>query len=541
VVNPAVALIEIWRGDPLVKQISDISEDVINEMIRTQPLFAEGVAGLTLKLDNQDAGLTGDIIEGDTIRVFLYRQGDASKKVFDGKVVKLGYEGDFDINDYYMRLVCEDHGEEALAPPSLPLKNYVNTGATTILNYLMGLLTRISLDATDNGSEMASSHDMELNEAGVYNALVELMGKAQTSGSAIGFDGYVDPSSKLHVFKRGNYTSSVSLTGKIYHYKKWRDTHRIRNKHTVYGAQEKTCPAILDAWCEQTASETPAQDGWTAFDTQSPYDPITISWGTTEPVLGNEYITLTPKRGTNIFQDLPSITSLDCTSWKRAAYKKLVFWIYVDYPKSKNLAEELTARLSLYAPDENNYYISNLNFGGYHLITSQKKFLQIELPFEDPCNVATSPVWQGKVGSPNWANVQKIKLYLWLDGLVTLGTPTVKLDGFHFAEARYSYTANDPTSQGLYGTRCEKPSVDDNLKSDLECQLSAEEIIARLKDPITTIEKMLVEGDNSFVVGYKQPVVIAHDSIDANFLITQIRDIMHYTKWDTELTFGMMF
>jgi len=528
ITKPAQARIEIWRGGE--KQISDISQAVIDEMVLVHPLLPMGIGGVeTLRLLNPNGLYSDSIIEFDDIKVYLWREGDTPTLRFAGKIMKPIYEGDFGDNEFYLNLICEDIAQEMLAPPALPQKKYVAASGKTILDYLVGLLGVVTLDATDDGSGMTAKHDIELNESGIYDGILDVIGKQQ-------FDAYTDPLGKLHVFARGSKTSSISLSGKIYRYVKSIDVHRIRNKLTVYGAIKKTLPTGLDDWCEQEASETPAQDGWEGWNT-SPYEPAgTFTWGTDPRMIGNECVKITDvPRGFLINQTFPAISSVDVRPWIRTNPKKLVFWLYVNYPKSKNLGEDLLSNIRIVDGD-GDYYGAWLNGLGYKRIHKQKEFIKIELPFEDPVDIQTSPVWNLINGTPNLADIQKGQLYLYLDGAVTLGSPEIRIDGFHFAERQFSDTAEDPTSQGLYGVRCAKPIVDTNLTSDAECQKRAEEELEKLKTKVVMLENLLTEGD-FFVQGYKQLVQVAQDNIDGNFLIGEVKDILRYTTWDSQLTF----
>jgi len=537
--QPALARIETWRGE--VEQIHDISQAVIDEMVIVHPLLPMGIGGVeTLRLLNPNGLYSDSIKEFDDIKVYLWREGGSENLRFAGKIMKPVFEGDFENNEFYLNLICEDVAQELLAPPALPQKKYIGATGKTILDYLVGLCGTVTLDATDNGAGMVSTHDVELNENGLYDAIIDICGKAQTSGEAIGFDAYTDPLGKLHVFARGTKTSAINLSGKIYRYIKSVDVHRVRNKLTVYGATKKTIPlssvAGLDAWCEQEASETPAQDGWITYQS-SPFQPAgTLAWGTTNRMIGNECVKITDvTRGFFIDQTFPNITSIDVRPWKRHNPTKLVFWIWLDYPKSKNAGEDLLSDIRIVDGD-GDWYGAWLNGLGYKRLHKYKDYIKIELPFEDPVDIQTSPMWNRISGTPDLTNIVKVRLYIYLDGTVTLGTPTIKIDGFHFGGIHFSYTAEDSGSQTLYGVRCAKPIVDKKLTSDAECEKKAKEVLETLKNKVVMLENLRTEGDN-FIQGYKQAVQVTQDNIDGNFLIGQVKDIVRYTKWDSELTF----
>lgn len=522
---PAHARIEIWRDGN--KEISDISEDVLEELTITRPILRNGISGAMIKIVNDDGSYTDAIKRFDDTKIFLWREGISEKEMFAGKIVATGGKGDIDLNKYTKTLTCEDYGQEMLAPPSIPFKKYSGEFGYNIIAYLVGLCPTISLDGADNGAAMMSIHELELKDSNVLTPITDLLKKGQDAFGNVGFMGYIDPDAKLHVFKKGAHSSSVDLTDKILRYTTKDDVHRVRNRQTVYGSQDKTLPTNSDLWCEYIDGKTAAERGWTA------------TYGTPEfqqngAHSGNHFVQVewSATWGNKIKQSLPDVTSVDCSPWKRQAYKKLVFYLLLECDtKLENIGN---CYVDIHAPDEWNYYRAYMNgAGGQKKIHKFKDWIEMEFPFEDPVDVDTSPTWQTKLGDPDLSNVQAVELYLSVN--VTDKLKRVKIDGFYFADASFHYTANDTASQAKYGVRCGVPITDPSLKSNVECSYVADAELARLKEEVRTIDELVVEGDYNLEVGYLQTISLPIENIDEQFYITQLKHVMRYTKWETQI------
>jgi hypothetical protein len=94
----------------------------------------------------------------------------------------------------------------------------------------------------------------------VWDLLLKIAAESDKQG-VIGFDFRTMPDGKFEFFPRGTKTSPVSLTDKIESSEYWKEIIAVRNRVTIYGAQDKSVPLNKVAW---TQSLTPADGSWMA-------------------------------------------------------------------------------------------------------------------------------------------------------------------------------------------------------------------------------------------------------------------------------------
>lgn len=130
-------------------------------------------------------------------------------------------------------------------------------------------------------------------------------------------------------------------------------------------------------------------------------------------------------------------------------------------------------------------------------------------------------------GSPSWNNIRGIRIVCSSGG-------DVYLDGLHFGTRYQRAVETNPVSIGLYGIRCSNPESDDTLNSTDECDLKALSLLEMKKSPIEAFT-LTVDGNNGFIPGYMQLVVISNDAVNAYYRILEIVHTLYGVDWMTTL------
>lgn len=377
----------------------------------------------------------------------------------------------------------------------------MGTNGRVIIKEAIAHCPRLTDEFVDVDEEIASTHDLELDEVLPFGVINEVCRKAKTLGGVIGFDARVDSAGNVHVFKRGKYISTVDLTNKIINYERSIDVHRVRNKIKVYGKAERPWSGSVskdNPWTEELTNWF--SSGISGLDEDAILGSYSIHFENTDVMagwLGRTFNSI--KIGKN-----------------RNEYKELRFHIKVSHSIGADCGE-VTIRIG---KDDSNYFVYRVN--PPKLDTWEEKTLSL--------GPDTVPI--GITGTPSWNDIAYLRFYLSFAGM---GTITIKIDALHFWGRRFEGFAQDTISIAKYGTRWNEPQVDDELTSDVECELKAKSLIDFLKDPITSL-RLQVEGDNNFVAGYRQRVIIANINLDAYFRILEIRHEVINNFWHTFLT-----
>ena len=516
--NPANCRIEIWRDD--VKEISDISERIISELITVHPLLDQGITGVqSLKIVNEDGVYTGLIHKFDEIKIFLWRQGDAEKKIFEGRIMSLGSEGSTSRNEYYITLECANHAQEILAPPELIAKLYKGISGKTILQEIVATLNKCtSTQYIDPDSDIDSTHDIEYDEIIPYNPIMQILRNAKTSGGIAGFDAYFDPDGKLHVFKRGKYTSGV--TPQVLDYKRNDDVHRIRNKITIYGATGRTYPVgNIDGMTEAVSN---TYGVWAVANWNS------IEASTEQKFIGTKSIKISanmsgsPSKTTGCWFTWDSTKRPSCF-W-RNDYQTLNFYIWLSHHYTGSLLINLMD-VTLYG-SQYEWLQKRMS------INKKEEFQLVSLPVGQMHDTEWKYTDSAYIGGFDWSALNKIEIILKMENY---HQGYYYIDAAYLSGARFRATEEDVTSQTGYEVRCAKSIVDNSLNSDQECSNRGKLEIQNLKESINLFETFIVEGNNSLIQGYKLPVVLPIDDIDTHYRMLQIKHILRYTNWKSHL------
>jgi hypothetical protein len=379
------------------------------------------------------------------------------------------------------------------------------TNGKQIIKDAVAVCSYLSDYGVDRSNAIASTHSYVFDEKTPWNVIREVADACQTSGGAVGFDGYVDPAGNLWVFARGANNSTVDLTDKILRYKIDYDTYRVKNKIKVYGACGRRFPDS-DWWTENLQT----QYLWTGSGS--------VSFATPAPV-GNYYVIINDSVNNPYWLQRPftgnnnAIITPIGIGFKTSA-KKFRFYMYREYALTK-------AVLRLLAPDTSNYF----EFDFTEQAVSNNVYLQWGL-----VEVDLALDRAVLVGNPDYGNIEYFRF------VFTRGADVspIRIDDPHLAELPYTYTAEYSTSQSLYGVRMPEPIVDDSLLSDDDCAKKAQSLLAYYKDKVTTLT-LTTFGNNGFKPGDMVHVVLSNDNIDGYFRILEITHKLQDVYWETEL------
>jgi len=192
--------------------------------------------------------------------------------------------------------------------------------------------------------------------------------------------------------------------------------------------------------------------------------------------------------------------------------------------------------LKLLCPDTSNYLVSYINRPSIEKFTidAKNQLTELTFPFEYPIDIASSATWHVSVGSPDLSDIRGIEIEFedlhdyWYPPIVY-----VAIDGFHFYGGQFTATV-DHSDGSPYGARCAVPIENTDLNSDAECETFANSELAKIEDPIETIEGVLVEGNNDFYPAYKQSIPLENGTTKT-YILAEIVDRLQGTHWDSEL------
>jgi hypothetical protein len=508
-----IALLEEYAGDtsnrvefdyvaicknPLLTPVTETLSvtDAIESLEITLPILSRGLAGAKFKLPNFNGQYTGKVKEHDIVLIWLYRTDETFTKVFGGRVSKVTYEGIAGGPQYYIYVECMDHGWELQVPPALVQKAYTNTNGKTIIKDAVAVCSYLTDYGVDQSNAIASTHSYVFDEKTPWNVIREVADACQTSGGAVGFDGYVDPAGNFWIFPRGSNNSTVDLTDKIIRYKVEYDTYRVKNKIKVYGRQAK----ILGPLDESTSN-------WSSSGT--------VSLDSGDVMEGSYSIKATRNsNGVNLRYHFSNPISCKFSG----DYKKLHLWVKVSADNFDNNAEIYVQLFE----DYNNF----IGFVKYFKTPSNGKWIELEIP------LGPGMEWLYYLGiMPNWQNINDLEVKF-MNGY-TVANLTLKLDGVRFIQ-RYSSTVENLVSEVTYGTRMPEPTVDDSLQSDAECTNKAQSLLSYYQDKVTTLT-VETFGNNAFRPGDMQSITLSNDNISGSFRILEITHTLQDVFWKTEL------
>lgn len=472
--------------------------DLLTELQITLPLLSSGVAGVNpLKFPNFDAEYTGKISPFDVVLLYLWRKGDIIKKVFGGPFVQPGTTGSGVSQEYYLQCEAVGHGHDLQVPESMFQKFIEATNGRTIIQDVLSYCS-ITDKFVDVDEEIESVHDFDFDEFLPFNVVNEVCRQAKTLGGVVGFDAYVDPAGNMHVFKRGKYVSSVSLSeAQIDFYDRSVDVLRVKNKIAIYGARQKNYPENKDL-AESTL-------GWSGPSVGIDLD---------DKKIGTLSVTAHQASGTYIWLDRTFTPAIECDCWKK--YTKFKFWLKIIIAAGN----PMLLRVWLTSPDLGDCFSKTI----YPIPHS-------DIWYEWILELGDGKGWS-KTGNPTWNNITGFRIMV---NYAVSQASDLKIDGPHFAEARFVGIVENKVSQAKYGVRCREPEIDEILASDAECAARAQSISDFLSEPVTKFTT-IVEGDNRYRSGDKLYIPLSNDNINDWFRIIEVLHVIRGVDWNTHLT-----
>jgi hypothetical protein len=490
-------------------------EDVINDVTITKPLLENGVSGAELTFPNLSGEYTDIIASFDRIIIYLWRENDTMTKVFGGEITDVLPSGSEKQGSFYMKLTCMDLGNQLHAPDGAALFQEIyeaENGRIIIKDIIAASCSKLTTDFVDPDEELASTHDLSLDEIIPYGSINEICKKATTAGGVIGFDAYVDPAGNLRVFKRNKYTSPVDISG-LLDYEHPIDGHQIRNRIKVYGPLKYLYPS---------------DENWTESVTDWSGDNIILS--STHQV-GDHSI-----QGSNLsYPDRMTVEMIrtnlgitNCGQFKNQ-YQKLHFqfeWSE-EGPFSDPPTKPWYVEITLYHSDT--HYVSAFT----QSLPGFEQWSTLELALGRTETAADySKTWKtwGDWEPGDWDSIVKIRVKLWwieFGGETDVGI--LRIDDLRFLRRFVGIASNSP-SIAKYEDRWAEPQEDEELASDDECDKKAQSLVEFLSEELESFT-ITVDGDNRFTPGDKQRVIIANDSIDAYYRILEVKDTVNGPTW----------
>jgi hypothetical protein len=380
-------------------------------------------------------------------------------------------------------------------------KTYENKKGEEIVKDLLDYYVGLShvRDSTELVEDTDTTYTkLEYENTPVFDILKYIVESSDKAG-VIGFDFRVAPDAKFEFFPRNSKTSAVGLSEKIEQSEYRKDIFGVRNKISVYGAQNRMEPSDGDAWTEP-ASEPP--ENWVLDHGEGVHrSGIYVKvgsysiFGRADP---NTY-------RVTFHRNLSGLSPF--------YYSMLKFWCLSQYVPQDH------RWIRLLAPDDNNYFQKSDFTVGY---TSMSDWRLNELPLgkSQEYDALTNPngIWT-KTGSPSWFNISAIKFEAQWNLQWDL-----YIDGLFFDKGRFKNTQEDSTSQNNYGVR-ELVDTDEELYSDNECMLRAKAILAQLKDPAEylTIRSTVIDyGNTPLLPADKIHVTLPNENVNADFRILSV-------------------
>jgi len=506
--------------------------DVVEELTVTRPLLSQGISGAKLTLHNFGGVFNGAINKHDVIIIWQARYsgslGASDYKTFGGRIVNPTNRAD-GYGKHFIDLDCHGHAWELINPPALLQKLYMATNGRTIIEETLALANYVTrhpdnskwFDAggatgsTDD--RINSTHDCEYDEVKPKTIIDEIGDKASNPAGVKGFDIVEMPSGVLigHLRNSLDFISPIaSITPETYSMSS--DIHRIKNKIKVYGKAGK-----IGVPGEEGRKEPSDGDAWTVDSLDNwVEDAGELSIQTVGSKVGPNFLNCLSTSAPNEAKFRRSLTGL-VTAFGKSAYQTLNFYL-------KAGAAVPVLKVRLYAPDSNNYFEADLGTGNVNWY-----FKQFQLGQNQEYDAEKNPngKWT-KVGSPKWGNLTWITFYGWDNA----SQFSMSIDGLYFGHGRFRGVAEDSMSQANYGIRAAEPEIDESLGNDTECTARAIALKDFLKDPVVTLERVLVDGDSRYAPADRQRVIIANDNYDAYSRIIQVQQKVVGVTWDTILT-----
>lgn len=356
-----------------------------------------------------------------------------------------------------------------------------------ILDYYSGIShVRGSTELVENTDTTFS--DLKVQDTQVWDLLQKIASQSDKNG-VIGFDFRMAPDGKFEFFPRATKTSPVSLTDKIEAYEYWKEIIAIRNKVTIYGAQDKSVPLNKVAW---TQSLMPADGSWSATAGQVSLEtamgsPYSIKLYVQNNYFGGALFQLNGLVNANLYPELHFAIQKE-TYFE--AGSSIVLWDNSSHAASRQFTFQ-----SVSGSGADQWTSETFKVGSVNAVE-----------------------WSVQAGF-DWSQIRAVAFYCY--PVQVTGSGSFWIDKIYFGGLRYSNIQEDAASQAAFGLR-EYVDIDEELWSDTECLLRARAILASMKDPaeyITLKSTVLDYGNSPLFPADTIQVVLPNENINGNFRI----------------------
>jgi len=435
-------------------------------------------------------------------------------------------------------------------------KTYENQKGEAIVKDLID--NYVGLSHVRNSTELVEDTDttytlLEYENTPVFDILKYIAATADKAG-VIGFDFRVEPDGKFAFFPMNTKTSPVSLSERIEVSSYRKDTHRIRNHITVYGAAEKANDSSKDFGTDMA---TPYKGSKVDQQSSSGQKNLYVT-STTDFSVGDKiWIYMHPDYEENEVDSIVAGDHLVCVNNLQHTYGVntgvIVYpgWgptsagttITADAVNKEVGSQSVKIAVddgggwggALYhwdSPIDMNKYVTHNIFTRSSVTVSgiisvrDNDFKQASTSISSVSNDEKFhfiSVRGGRKNADRWGAESGFDWSKIIEVEIRMNASVLDywIDGQFFGDKRWEATQEDSGSQVSYGLR-ELVEVDEELHSDNECELRAKALLEQLKDPaeyLTLRSTVIDYYVNPLLPADKIPVTLPNENIDSDYRI----------------------
>jgi hypothetical protein len=334
--------------------------------------------------------------------------------------------------------------------------------------------------------------------------------------NVVGIDTYMYADFLQAILRGSNTHSGIISTGSLVTFKHIRDSGKLCNSATVFGAGETTVPSNPDLWTEYPSS------GW-----QVTSGSITEGWYPTSPLPYARVGT----RVLGAFADGANWITVGRPFDRVDENSKLNFWMCcnpgggVFFTKDIKLME---------TSGSENYFVAFIKATGTGGGFPQFQLNTYELGSDNVSGSTTSGDWF-KHGEPSWDNIKYIEFACCTD----LPNLSYVFDAVYFSGIKWSGSARDAGSISAYGLH-EQQEISDFYHSDEQCVDRAQEIVDVGKGLVDQYI-LTISGDATYDAGELVGIQLPCEGVPTTSYLTAL-EVEHIISVDagfqTVLTLG---
>jgi len=499
--------VEVWQGGNLLYSLTDqVSTIKIREVLTDEIGTFEFSVPTKIGTDY----IYHDINVGDMIKIWLgYADSDGlpTDPISVGKIFRIN--APLNVKSGFIRVFAGRNLGEVLDRRIKGRKAWVNTAADLIVDEIADDLELGVGQIADDNTGVNLTVDAE-----TYFDVLRKVSDYWTATAIVKKDFYVDVNNNL-VWKArpirdtDEGVESLEVDKNIVNYSVLHDSTQLKNKIYVYGekaAFNPKDPTVLGRKNPVGGDEWTHSSGWT---------PLlgTVGSNTTTPKVGSDN-TRAILDDNGDFQCFRTFSQI----WVEglAGYSTVEAWFRADA-----VAAGLHPYMRLRCPDASNYYELDLYPEGTGVDWANWLFRRKAIGEHNTYDAIINPEGEWtKHSNPTWENIQGIEFYL--NGPTEYAGRYFDVDGLCFNFGKWRNSAeSDPTAYGLR----ELVVVDDQLKSDLDCQRRAESLLYQ-KNAVVKRLDVTVVGNINVKIGDRIPMTIPAENINSvNFDVVAVE---HY-------------